>query len=82
MKLIEKLKNFLGFDTVNREVSEMVSTELSAIANKEWKYIAQEKHEEVMLYQKMYNEVMLENHRLRKTIQTFEDMRKAEMGGF
>lgn len=77
MKLIEKLKNFLGLDVPEEEQSEVFLSALQA-----WKHIAQEKHEEVILYQRMYNEAMLENHRLRKTIQTYEDMRKAKLGGF
>ncbi|MCQ9211633.1 MULTISPECIES: hypothetical protein [unclassified Streptococcus] len=77
MKFVDRLKNFLGLDTLEEEQSDIVLTDV-----KKLKRIAQEKHEEAKLYQELYNEVMYENHRLRKTIQTLEDMRKLGIGGF
>lgn len=77
MKLIDKLKHFLGIDTLEEEQSDIVLKDV-----KRWKQIVNEKHEESKLYQELYNEVMLENHRLRKTVQTLEDMRKLGIGGF
>lgn len=77
MKLIDKLKHFLGIDILEEEQADVLLSDVQP-----WKRIAQEKHEEAILYQKKYNEVMLENHRLRKTVQTLEDMRKLGIGGF
>ncbi|MER0122401.1 hypothetical protein ABPH35_02165 [Streptococcus sp. ZJ93] len=74
MKFIDKLKDFLGLNAVKEEQSDIVLMDV-----KEWKRIAQEKHEEAILYQELYNEAMYENHRLRKMVQSFEDMRKAEV---
>ncbi|MGT2716586.1 hypothetical protein [Streptococcus respiraculi] len=73
MKVIEKLKNYFGFDKLEEEQTDIVLTDV-----KRWKQIAQEKHEEAILYQELYNEVMHENHRLRKTLQVFEEIRKAD----
>ncbi|MGT2800957.1 hypothetical protein Javan290_0052 [Streptococcus phage Javan290] len=73
MTFTEKLKNYFGLDAVEEEQPTIVSTD-----DKRWKQIAQEKHEEAILYQELYNEVMHENHRLRKTLQVFEEMRKAD----
>ncbi|MGT2951636.1 hypothetical protein BU202_08100 [Streptococcus cuniculi] len=72
MKFIEKLKKYFELDTFEEEQSDIVLTDV-----KEWKRIAQEKYEEAILYQELYNEAMCENHRLRKMIQTMEEMRKA-----